>query len=44
VEWNAALGLGDDGGCNCGSTRHNVAGAAWLAFVLGFLGLARRRR
>jgi hypothetical protein len=44
VAWNAALGLGDEEGCNCGSTRHNVAGAAWLAFVLGFLGLARRRR
>jgi hypothetical protein len=41
--WNASHGLGEEG-CNCRQSRRNFGGAAWMAFVLGFAGLARRRR
>ena len=42
ASWNAAQGLGDDG-CNCRSSKRHLAGAAWMALLLGLAGLARRR-
>jgi hypothetical protein len=42
--WNAEQGLADEGGCNCRSSRRDIEGAVWMAFVLGVLGIGRRRR
>ena len=42
--WNAEQGLADEGGCNCRSSRRDIEGAVWMAFILGVLGISRRRR
>lgn len=44
-DWNAAIGLGQDEGCNCRSTRRTWgSGIVWMLGIFGFAWIARRPR